>query len=131
MNSDILDREDPIIAPADPQLRRRAVRFLIYALSILAVVWYRLYFSLSVISTGEHLASMEIETLYRRVIPISMAAIWLFSGLGLVAVVQAYRKQQFDIWWGLLGLAHGFLFLSYTAKSFFFFVNFTFFQGLE
>ena len=120
---DILDQEEPLQPPADPGLRRRAVRFLIYCLGIVGVLWYRYYQAVEAVRQTGDLDAGEISTLLQRVFPIGMAAVWLFSGLGLVAVVQAMSKQRPDFWWVILGGFHALLFLYYSFRLFVFFAS--------
>jgi hypothetical protein len=131
MNREILDQEEPPEAPLPPGLRRRVVRFLLYCLGVMAVIWYRTQHLVESAHASGDLDTVAVESLYRRVLPIGMAAIWMFSGLGTVTVARVMTRQHLDPGWMLLGLAHLALLLVYSYKLVEYFVGWqTFTNGL-
>lgn len=112
MQQDILDWEEELPQPEEEQPeRRRAVKFLFYCIGILAVLLYqsKRYFAHIANASGDVMSSFQG---FQQMMLIGVAAVWLFSGLGLLSSWRAYRKSATANSIFALAVAHGVFFLS-------------------
>lgn len=87
-------------SPKPVEHYRRALRFLLYVVGIAGVVGVRLWFLVKNTLSDELIS--EADQLYF----FGLAGVWLFSGLGLLAILRARRERPTDLLYVGVFIAH-------------------------